>query len=259
MPTFSALNLGVESMDAKHRGHWLGMSLLVVLLTGCGPDLTGSGHVIEEERQTPYFAAIALDDGIGATIVVDPSQPAKVRLVGDDNLVERLRTEVSTDDNTLHIHFPHDEVGGWHSDNPLRAEVTVPELESLASSAGSSVDVSGTVGATTFSLEASGGSQVRLRGLDTESLTLVQSGGADVTLEGYAHQLTSTLSGGSRLRARQLSTEEAALTSSGGSTTDLQVSDFLNVTASGGSTVTIIGRPTVRSEDLSGGSTLRFE
>ena len=54
-------------------------------------------------------------------------------------------------------------------------------------------------------------------------------------------------------------THEAELTLSGGSTLELEVADAINVTASGGSTLTIIGRPTVRSLELSGGSTLDFE
>ncbi|MBZ4418629.1 head GIN domain-containing protein [Myxococcus sp. RHSTA-1-4] len=245
-------------MDATHRGHWAGLSLLVTLLTGCGPHLTGSGNVIAEERETSDFVAVEIEDGIEATIVVDPTQARKVRLTGDDNLVERLRTEVAGDD-TLRIHFPRQEVAGWTSDNPLRAEVTVPDLKSLQVSGGSTLDLSGTLSSPSFSLEASGGSRVRGRELDAESLRLELSGGSEAALEGYAYRVTSTLSGGSRLLARGLSSEEASMNSSGGSTNVLQVSDTLTVTASGGSTVTIIGRPTVRSEELSGGSTLKFE
>ena len=246
-------------MVAKHRGHWLGMSLVIVLLAGCDPDLAGSGNIIEEERQTPDFVELELDDGITATIVVDPTQPRKVRLIGDDNLVEELRTEVVNGDSTLRIHFPTEEVGDWISDHPLRAEVTVPTLKALSAASGSEVDLSGTLTSTTFSLEASGGTRVRARGLDMEALELEVSGGAEVTLQGYAHDVTSTLSGGSKLLARQLSSREASMTASGGSTIEQQVSDYLSVTASGGSQVAIIGRPTVRAENLSGGSSLRFE
>ncbi len=236
------------------------MSLLMVaLLVGCGPAVHGSGTLVEVERETSGFAAVELEDGIAATIVVDPTQPRRVRLVGDDNLVERIRTEVGPDGNTLYVHFPEDEVGSWHSDNPLRAEVTVPELELLAVSGGGIVDLSGTLDAPAFELETSGGSLVRARGLNTESLNIEQSGGSIVELEGFARKLTSDLSGGSQLLGRKLGTHEAELSASGASTVELQVAETLSVEASGGSSLTIIGRPTVRSEELSGGSTLRFE
>jgi hypothetical protein len=182
-----------------------------------------------------------------------------VRLVGDDNLVERIRTEVGPDGNTLYVHFPEDEVGSWHSDNPLRAEVTVPELESLAVSGGGIVDLSGTLNAPAFELEASGGSLVRVRGLNTESLNVEESGGSIVELEGFARRVVSALSGGSQLLGRKLGTHEAEMSVSGGGTTELQVAETLSVEASGGSTITVIGRPTVRSKELSGGSSLHFE
>lgn len=244
-------------MEAKPLG--LRIPLLLVLLAGCGPSTYGSGNLVEEERETAFFSAVVLDDGISATIVVDPTQPKRVRLVGDDNLLERMETQVDTEENTLHIHFPQNEVDGWHSDNPLRAELTVPELESLSVSSGGTVDLSGALEAPALVLEASGGSRIEARGLNTQELTLEESGGSTVDLDGFAREVTGTLSGGSRLKGRGLGTHEAELTLSGGSTLELEVSDAINVTASGGSTLTVIGRPTVRSLELSGGSTLDFE
>ncbi|NMO13867.1 DUF2807 domain-containing protein [Pyxidicoccus fallax] len=248
-------------MDAKHRARWLGMSLLVGLLTGCGPQLKGSGNVIDEDRQTPDFAAVEVDDGIQAIIVVDPTQPRKVRIIGDDNLVERVRTEVRTGNGTtLRVHLPTDDADDWSSDTPLRAEVTLPELTALVASGASSVELSGAITSDAFSLEASGASRIRADGLETQELTLVLSGASEATARGYAHRVTNTLSGASQFRARQLTSREASLVVSGGSTAELQVSDLLlKVTASGGSDVTILGRPIVRSQELSGGASLRFE
>jgi putative autotransporter adhesin-like protein len=189
---------------------------------------------------------------------VDPNQPRKVRVVGDDNLVALLRTEMSGTSG-LHVYFRPEEVVGWSSRNPLRVEVTMPKLQELSRSGGGTVDVSGTVVASELSVSASGGGTVRVRGLDTGLFSLDVSGGGDVTVEGRATRVESTMSGGSVLRARELSVEEATLTSSGGGSTEIRVSNALRVTASGGGAVRIIGRPTVLTEDLSGGSTLSFE
>ncbi len=246
-------------MECVHRWRWVGISLLVALVAGCGwPEVVGSGHVVTEERQTSDFSALDVSDGIDSTVVVDATQPTQVRVVGDDNLVARVRTE-QQGDGTLRVHFLREGLSGWSSPNPLRVEMTVPRLESLSSSGGSTVDVSGTVSAASLQLSASGGGTVRARGLAIESLHLEMSGGADVTLAGQSSRVTSSLSGGSELHARALSVQEASLDSSGGGSTVLRVSDALRVSASGGAAVHIVGRPAMLSQELSGGSTLTFE
>jgi hypothetical protein len=247
-------------MNVGYRGLLVGMSLAVVAFTGCGfgPQVKGSGNLVQEERETPDFVVLQVEDGIEATVVVDANQPKSVRVVGDDNLVALVRT-FREGSNTLRVYFRDEDVWGWTSSNPLRVEVTVPSLEALSRSGGGTVDVSGNVNHPAFDLQASGGGTVRVRGLATESFTMDVSGGADVTLAGSATRVTSTMSGGSTLKARELSAREATLNSSGGGSTVMRVSDSLRVTASGGGQVLIVGRPSVLSRELSGGSTLDFE
>lgn len=247
-------------MDVRLRGSWVGMAVVVTLLTGCGigPHVIGSGQLEAVERQTSDFVALDVEDGIEARVVVDAEQPLSVRLVGDDNLLEKLRTDVEGG-RTLHVHFRDSEVGDWSSSNPLRVEVTVPNLESLSRSGGGTVDLSGHITATSFALSASGGGAVRASGLDTGILTLDTSGGTRATLRGTVARVVSEMSGGGTLDARDLSVKEATLSSSGGGSTVMQVSNRLSVSASGGGAVRIIGQPDVASKNLSGGSTLTFE
>ncbi|HYO54929.1 head GIN domain-containing protein [Archangium sp.] len=247
-------------MKIGSRRLWVVMSLVVMAFTGCGvgPNVQGSGRVVREERQTPDFVALKVNDGIEASVRVDPSQPRTVHLVGDDNLVALVRAEKVGSD-TLHVHLRADEVGSWSSSNPLRVEVTVPDLEALTRSDGSTVEVSGNIAPASFSLTASGGGRVKVSGLATESLSMQVSGGGEVTLEGSATRVTSTMSGGSELKARDFSAQDATLSSSGGGATVMRVSGSLRVTASGGGVVHIVGQPSVRSRALSGGSTLTFE
>ncbi|WPB74657.1 head GIN domain-containing protein [Archangium violaceum] len=251
-------------MKRVSRGLWVGMSLLVVAVMGCrlGPSVRGSGQLVQEERQLSGFMSVEVHDGIALTVVVDPSQPWKVAVVGDDNLVRLMHTEIS-ESVGLHVFFHPEEVGNWSSRNPLRVEVTMPKLQVLSRSGGGTVDVSGSVTGVnddrSVAVAAHGGGTVKVRGLDASYLSLDVSGGGDVTMEGRSLQVKSTMSGGTVLRARELSVQEATLASSGGGSTELEVSNALRVTASGGGEVRIFGRPTVLQEDLSGGSTLAFE
>jgi hypothetical protein len=246
-------------MECVHRWRWVGISLLVALVAGCGwPDVVGSGHVVTEERQLSDVVALEVSDGIAATVVVDETQPAQLRLVGDDNLVALVQTE-QTGAGALSVFFRREDTGGWSSPNPLRVELTVPRLDSLSRSGGGTVDLSGNVSDSFSLLSASGGGILRARGLSSQTLRVQTSGGADVTLAGQAAQVTISSSGGGMLRARELSVQEASLSSSGGNHTVMRVSDTLRVSASGGAELHIIGQPRVLSRALSGDSSLQFE
>ncbi len=240
----------------KH-GMWAGLLLLAAGLTACidGPYVEGSGNSVEEVRETPDFKALDVSEGLTATVVVDPEQLGQVRVVGDDNLVALVRTEVWASD-TLHVDFRPGEVGDWHSRNPLRVEVTVPRLEALTRSGGGTVDVQGRLDSESFTLTASGGGRIRVVGLATARLELATSGGTELYLEGEATEVDSAMSGGGTLRAEGLSAREASLESSGGGSAVMRVSDSLWVSASGGGEVRILGRPTVLERALSGGSAL---
>lgn len=245
-------------MDSRKHARWAVLSVLVALAAGCQwPEIEGSGHLVTEERQISAFTGIQAANGIDVTVLVDATQQQQVRVVGDDNLVERVHTDLQGGD--LRVEFRDGDVRNWTSPNPLRVEVVMARLEAVESSGGSTVDLNGGISATTFALASSGGGTVKARGLDVEELILDASGGADVTLEGRADLLTSNTSGGSALRARGLATRDARLDSSGGGLTTARVSDTLRVSASGGAEIRIVGQPAVLSKDLSGGSILQFE
>ncbi|WP_342381646.1 DUF2807 domain-containing protein [Myxococcus stipitatus] len=240
-------------------GAQVGLVLLAASVAGCqGPHVSGSGRQIEEERTTPAFTRLAIEDGIGAYIEVDPDKPQSVRLVGDDNLVALMRTEHSG--SRLQVHFPDHEIDSWDSPNPLRVDIVVPSLEALERSGGGAlVDVSGTVDAEVFELSSSGGGQIRIRGLRSESLEVSLSGSSNVILEGVVSRMEASLSGASRVTGRELAIRDATLNTSGGGQVVLRVSQTLRVSASGGGRLQIIGHPEVLERDLSGGSTLTFE
>jgi hypothetical protein len=248
-------------MKSGARGAWVATALLMVALSGCGegPRVMGNGHLVQEEREVPEFETLTVSSDIAVKVVMDPSQPRKVRLVGDANLLALMRTEI-LGPGWLSVSFRPAEVESWESSNDLRVEVTVPTLRSLSTWGDGSVDVSGSVVVPGgFSLETSGGGSVRAQGLDLSSFYLNMRGGGQATLQGRVDKMTSRLSGWSNLWGRQLSVQSAELTSSDGAYTEMRVSESLRVTASDGAKVLIIGQPTVLEQTLSGGATLEFE
>ncbi|MCE9670418.1 DUF2807 domain-containing protein [Myxococcus stipitatus] len=246
------------------HGTQAGLALLVAgLSTGCVDlYLEGSGRFIEEERPTAPFERLEVEDHIQVHIVVDPAQAPRLRVVGDDNLVERLRTDFERDGDadTLRVYFPGSALRGWESENPLRVDIVTPRMRGVSCSGGSRVDVAGEFEAERFRLSASGGCQSWLRDFVAAAQVDVSlSGGAEAIMEGTVERATASLSGDSALKARDLQAREAALESSGGSTAVIGVNQTLRVSASGGSHIRVLGRPRVLEESLSGGSTLVLE
>jgi len=144
-----------------------------VMLAGCST--AGSGDLITEQRSVASFEAVDVSGGIDLQLIVDPGASPAVAVTFDDNLIDRVRTEV--EDGVLII----EATGSWRISGGGRfVSVVVSNLEELAASGGS--DVVGTGELKALTLEASGGSDVDLGNLATERMIIDISGGSDVVV-----------------------------------------------------------------------------
>jgi hypothetical protein len=169
--------------------------LLVVLgLTACGP--VGSGDIVTETREVGDFDRIEISDGIVLEVAVDAGAGALVEAVYDDNLQERIVTEV--DDGTLLI-----QGSGWGSFDALgsgrRVQVSIPALSGLVVSGGSRVVVIGV--AEEMALRADGGANVDLSDLIVRTMHLTVSGGASATVN-VTDAIDGEVSAGANLSVR---------------------------------------------------------
>jgi hypothetical protein len=69
------------------------------------------------------------------------------------------------------------------------------------------------------------------------------SGGSDAEVRGAARSLTAEASGGSDIEAGSLEAEEATVRVSGGSDATIWASASVDINASGGSDVSVLGNP----------------
>lgn len=160
------------------------------MLLACGP--AGSGNVVSEPRDVETFTGIEVSGGIDLVLVVDPDAPVSVTVIHDDNLLERILTEVSG--GTLEI----SRRGGLGIlGDGGRVEVTTPVLETLGASGGS--DVTGSGSLDELELGASGGSDVDLTDLTVASMTIDVSGGSDARVN-VEDEIVGNASGGSDIR-----------------------------------------------------------
>ncbi len=221
-----------------------------VVLVGCA-HLTGSGHLVTQERTTAAFTGVRVEGGFDATLHRGSAQ--KVVVKADDNLIAQVETKV--EDGVLVVKLPHHS-GIDHA--TLQVEVTAPELTRVESSGGTHVHGDGPKG-TECRVEASGGTEVALKGVACESLELSASGGADVKLDGAAKKLDLSASGGVDLHTTGLKVADAKLDASGGVSGEVAVSENLDADFSGGVSLKIKGHPRVKRFGTSGGADADFE
>jgi hypothetical protein len=210
---------------------------------------TGSGHVISENRDVSTFRKVDVASGITLHATTGARS---LKLTADDNLLPLIQTFVTGD--TLHIQLKPTTVAPVLS--TLTAEVSNDVFEGLEASGGCLVDLTAT-SATDFPIVASGGSDVTITGLSSTNVTMDASGGSTITVSGAAQHASATSSGGSGLKLRALPLETLAIDASGGATVVARVSSALTGSASGGSTISVVGTPSSHV-DVSGGSQLNL-
>lgn len=219
------------------------LSALLFVFSGCG-GLVGSGTVVTREREVGAFRKVSVGNGIRLTGVAGPRA---VTVSADDNLVDLIET-VSEGD-TLNVRLKPDT---WVSKGTLVVFAHNDVFEAVEASGGSDVKLSPTA-IDTLRLSLSGGSTAELTAIASMRLEADLSGGSDATLSGNAVQATVQASGGSGVKLEGVCLDTLDVQASGGSTVAARVKTTLTGSASGGSTVTVMGAP-ANQVATSGGS-----
>jgi len=160
-----------------------------LVVAACGP--AGSGNIVSESRQVDGFDSIQISGGVDLALTIDDGAERSVIVVYDDNLQERIITEVEGTTLVVRSRGSFNVVGeGRH------VEVVAPMLDELSASGGSDVDGDGVL--ESMILDASGGADVDLSDLEVTSMVVNISGGADVTVN-VTDQIEGNASGGADL------------------------------------------------------------
>jgi hypothetical protein len=159
------------------------MSALV--LSAC---TTGSGDIVAEDRTVDDFDRIEISSAVTVELVVEPGAETTVSVTYDDNLLDRVETEVRS--ATLFISVDGNiSVGGGRF-----VSVTVDSLEAIEVSG--AVDLKGSGELDTYDLTVSGASDVDLRDLTANDVVIDVDGASEVSI--WASQsVTGDVSGAS--------------------------------------------------------------
>ncbi len=197
--------IGLRSLSVA-----LGVALLVSSLAACGA--VGSGNIVSEARDVAGFDSIDVSQGITVDVVVKEGEPHSVTVNYDDNIIDKLVTDVSN--ATLVVKF-NGSVRLSGSGSGRVVTVVMPRLDALEASGGASVAARGP--ADRLAIDASGGASINTSDLLAVDVTVDVSGGASV---------------------RMFASGSATGDASGGASVDVIGSpDTLNVDSSGGASV----------------------
>ena len=206
-----------------------GVVLLIGVLIVSRVILIDSGKLQTQQKNLSGFTIINIQSGFQAQISYGDSY--SVSITADNNVINRI--DVSQTGNTLTIGL---QLTSIFNIGTLKAQITMPDLQEIHLSGGANANVAG------FAM--------------VHDLSVSESGGSTLRVEGQANGLSASCSGGSGLQLSDFKVDTATIIMSGGSTGNVNVNGRLDADLSGGSSLVYAGNPTLGTIITSGLSTI---
>ena len=194
--------------------------LLSLLAAGCHhemrAEIKGSGKRVTQKRQISPFTSISTEGAfeIEVTCQKDPT----LEVEGDDNVLEFVTAEVRG--NTLRLKSSK----SYSTGEPVRFKISVPNLEGLS---------------------VSGAGRIDVKDMKNEKFEIDSNGAPNIVVSGSTKTVDIDSNGAGKIDTHNLRASRAVVESKGVSRIDLDVSEQLDATVSGPSTVTYRGDPVV--------------
>lgn len=183
------------------------------------------------------FNGLAVSSGID--LYISQSTTESLTIKGRNDVIENVIVE----QNGSNISIKYKSGINWSSlfrNQSIKVYVNYKTLKNLSASGGSDVYTQNTLKTDILSINASGGSDLKLA-LACKDLSLSISGGSDADLSGSAENFKLNASGGSDVDAFNFPVNYAKASVSGGSDANLFVNKMLEAGASGGSDINYKG------------------
>jgi len=184
----------------------------------------GSGVAAVQTRPVSPFTGVEL---AGANnVVVHVGGPQSVVVRGDDNLLDRVTTEVQS--GTLIV---GNTSGSFSAKRPMRVDVTVPKL---------------------IAVTLPGSGNIVIDGVDAQSLSVILAGAGTVTASGTAERLDVTIGGSGTAQFRQLVARDVHAVVSGSGSIFVTATARLDATVSGTGSIVYSGDPASVTKNVTG-------
>jgi hypothetical protein len=223
---------------------------LMCVAAGCSDALqiVEPGAAITEYRVVTPYNKIDVRRALNLTVVIG-QRTDSVRLVVSEGFLPFVR--VTVEDSTLVLDIDNSvDISNLRSNV---VTVVVPDVKRITASGGSRVTLNDTMNIDDLTLQFSGASAGSIA-MNAATLNVEASGSSLLILRGFADVFNAKpISGGSIIQAYDVFSRLCTVDASGASILEVNVSEHLNVRASGASLVSYKGNPVVVSE-LTGGS-----
>lgn len=194
--------------------------LLTVLAAGChgnfGARIKGSGKRELQKRQVAAFTSISTDGAF--TIEVTCQKDQSLEVEGDDNVLEYVSTDVSG--NVLRLK----NTKNYSISEPVKVRISVPNLEGFSSNGAGRIDI---------------------KGLNNDKFEIDANGAPTIIVSGTTKVIDIGANGAVKVDTTKLHASRGVVDTNGASRVDLDVTDQLDATVNGPSTITYIGDPVV--------------
>jgi hypothetical protein len=182
--------------------------------------IEGSGNIVSEDRKLNNFQSISLLGSID--IDINYSDATSCTVVGDDNIIEHVKTEVINDKLKISIDK------SYSSTKALVVNLSVLDVNELS---------------------VSGSGDIRFKNYNDNTLSLKISGSGDILGDGNVETLTGKINGSGDLLLKELHSKSAKININGSGDAELWVSNSLIAKINGSGDINYYGNPkTVESE-----------
>jgi hypothetical protein len=194
---------------------------------GIEMELSGSGVLVSEERETAAFTSVQASGPITTVISQGNAGQVQVLVTADDNVVHRVKTSVYG--NTLHISLKEGEYHNiW-----IRVQVVVPHLSALTNT---------------------GTGTMKVSGLDSNGiLKVTNSGNGILILEGKGAELALINEGAGSFNGFDFSAGLCTVQNLGAGSCELSCTDLLDGTNTGSGSIHYKGAATVTIDNTGSG------
>lgn len=211
--------------------------------------LSSSQIMAQESRSVSVknFNGLSVSSGIDLYLTQGSTESLVIK--GKSDVIENVEIEQKGSD----VHIKYKSGMNWSSmwrNQTIKVYVSYKTLERLSASGGSDVFSQNAMRATDLTINASGGSDIKLA-LNCKNLALSVSGGADVELRGTGENFSVSASGGADVNAYDFVVNYAKASVSGGADANLHVNKGLDAAASGGGDVSYKGSAVLKRTNSS--------
>jgi opacity protein-like surface antigen len=219
--------------------------------------LSAASAMAAETRtlETTTFTGIEITSGIDAVITVGGPQSV-VAVAPSANDFNDFKYEVR--DGVLHVWYDWNILRLFDfTDHNMKVTISVPALDTLASTSGSTVDASGISG-DHLKLDVTTGASAKVVDMSVKAYDLSVTTGSHLTIAGTCESMHAEVTTGANADAKDLACRDLVAEATTGASFVITASGTIDGETTTGASITVYGNPTVNHLEANTGGSINF-